>query len=39
MAVRAPWSDDEVEAFRDLARSFLTKEVDPNRDKHIAQGR
>ncbi len=38
MSVRAPWSDDEVEAVRDLARNFFTKEVVPNQEKYIAQG-
>jgi acyl-CoA dehydrogenase len=38
MAVRAPWSDDEVEAVRELARDFFTKEVVPNQEKYVAQG-
>ncbi|MBJ8337547.1 acyl-CoA dehydrogenase family protein [Antrihabitans sp. YC3-6] len=38
MSVRAPWSDDEVEAVRELATSFFAKEVVPNREKFIAQG-
>ncbi|WP_374101162.1 acyl-CoA dehydrogenase family protein [Antrihabitans sp. YC2-6] len=38
MSVRAPWSDDEVEAVRDLARSFFVKEVVPNEEKFVKQG-
>ncbi|NMN94925.1 acyl-CoA dehydrogenase family protein [Antrihabitans stalactiti] len=38
MSDRAPWSDDEVEAVRELARDFFTKEVVPNQEKYIAQG-
>jgi hypothetical protein len=29
-ATRPAWSDDDVEAFRDLARTFLVKECAPN---------
>ncbi|TSE00347.1 acyl-CoA dehydrogenase [Skermania sp. ID1734] len=35
---RAPWSDDETEAVRELARNFFTKEVVPNEEKYVAQG-
>ena len=38
MSDRAPWSDDEVEAVRELARDFFTKEVVPNQEKYVAQG-
>jgi acyl-CoA dehydrogenase len=32
-ATRPAWSDDDVEAFRDLARSFLEKECAPNEER------
>jgi acyl-CoA dehydrogenase len=32
-ATRPAWSDDDVEAFRDLARSFLEKECTPNEER------
>ncbi|WP_067464596.1 acyl-CoA dehydrogenase family protein [Nocardia amamiensis] len=35
---RAAWSDDEVEAVRDLARTFFEKEVVPHEEKFVAQG-
>src|SRR6266567_1809435 len=35
---RAAWSDDEVEAVRDLARDFFVKEVVPHEEKFAAQG-
>ncbi|MFI7000919.1 acyl-CoA dehydrogenase family protein [Nocardia sp. NPDC050175] len=35
---RAAWSDDEVEAVRDLARAFFEKEVVPHEEKFVAQG-
>ena len=38
MAQRASWSDDEVEALRDLARDFFVKEVVPNDEKFVSQG-
>ncbi|MDX6314746.1 MAG: acyl-CoA dehydrogenase, partial [Streptomyces sp.] len=37
-AVRARWSDDELEAVRDLARTYFEKEVVPKEEKHAAQG-
>ncbi|MFE2431807.1 acyl-CoA dehydrogenase family protein [Streptomyces sp. NPDC059373] len=37
-AVRARWSDDELEAVRDLARTYFEKEVVPNEEKHATQG-
>ncbi|WP_327256527.1 acyl-CoA dehydrogenase family protein [Streptomyces sp. NBC_01244] len=37
-AVRPRWSDDELEAARDLARRYFEKEVAPNEEKHAAQG-
>ncbi|MGN6609525.1 MAG: acyl-CoA dehydrogenase family protein [Jatrophihabitans sp.] len=30
---RPAWSDDDIEAFRDLARSFLTKECAPHEER------
>lgn len=36
--VRAPWSDDEVEAVRELAKDFFAKEVVPHEEKFVAQG-
>jgi len=36
-ATRPAWSDDDVEAFRDLARSFLEKECAPNEERWGAQ--
>ncbi|MBL1077137.1 acyl-CoA dehydrogenase family protein [Nocardia sp. 2] len=35
---RPAWSDDEVEAVRDLATTFFEKEVLPHEEKFIAQG-
>ncbi|MFI6361934.1 acyl-CoA dehydrogenase family protein [Nocardia sp. NPDC050630] len=35
---RAAWSDDEVEAVRELARNFFEKEVVPHEEKFVAQG-
>ncbi|MBF6210433.1 acyl-CoA dehydrogenase family protein [Nocardia puris] len=35
---RAAWSDDEVEAVRELARTFFEKEVVPHEEKFVAQG-
>ncbi|WP_405181390.1 acyl-CoA dehydrogenase family protein [Nocardia sp. NBC_01377] len=35
---RAAWSDDEVEAVRELARAFFEKEVVPHEEKFVAQG-
>ncbi|MEV5832511.1 acyl-CoA dehydrogenase family protein [Nocardia sp. NPDC052112] len=35
---RAVWSDDEVEAVRELARNFFQKEVVPHEEKFVAQG-
>src|SRR5213080_933845 len=35
---RAAWSDDEVEAVRELARNFFEKEVIPHEEKFVAQG-
>ncbi|MGW4841746.1 acyl-CoA dehydrogenase family protein [Nocardia brasiliensis] len=35
---RAAWSDDEVEAVRDLAKAFFEKEVVPHEEKFVAQG-
>ncbi|WP_378742363.1 acyl-CoA dehydrogenase family protein [Nocardia brasiliensis] len=35
---RAAWSDDEVEAVRDLAKTFFEKEVVPHEEKFVAQG-
>jgi acyl-CoA dehydrogenase len=32
-AARPAWSDDDVEAFRDLARSFFEKECAPNEER------
>ncbi|MGH3736354.1 MAG: acyl-CoA dehydrogenase family protein [Micromonosporaceae bacterium] len=36
--VRPPWSDDEVEAVRELAYTFFSKEVTPQYEKYAAQG-
>ena len=33
MTVRPAWSDDDVEAFRDLAHTFLAKECAPNEER------
>ncbi|MEU4344748.1 hypothetical protein AB0H00_26385 [Nocardia sp. NPDC023852] len=33
---RVAWSDDEVEAVRDLARTFFEKEVVPHEEKFVA---
>ncbi|MEV0296858.1 acyl-CoA dehydrogenase family protein [Nocardia sp. NPDC050710] len=35
---RAAWSDDEVEAVRELARTFFEKEVVPHEEKFVKQG-
>ncbi|WP_433761095.1 acyl-CoA dehydrogenase family protein [Nocardia sp. CA-135398] len=35
---RAAWSDDEVEAVRELARNFFEKEVVPHEERFVAQG-
>ncbi|MGN2639548.1 acyl-CoA dehydrogenase family protein [Nocardia takedensis] len=35
---RAAWSDDEVEAVRELARNFFDKEVVPHEEKYVKQG-
>ncbi|WP_280468956.1 acyl-CoA dehydrogenase family protein [Nocardia cyriacigeorgica] len=35
---RASWSDDEVEAVRDLARNFFEREVAPHEEKFVEQG-
>ncbi|MBF6415976.1 acyl-CoA dehydrogenase family protein [Nocardia cyriacigeorgica] len=35
---RASWSDDEVEAVRDLARNFFEREVVPHEEKFVEQG-
>lgn len=35
---RAAWSDNEVEAVRDLARTYFEKEVVPHEEKYVAQG-
>ncbi|HEX2419620.1 MAG TPA: acyl-CoA dehydrogenase family protein [Micromonosporaceae bacterium] len=35
---RPPWSDDEVEAVRELAATFFTKEVVPHYDRFAEQG-
>jgi alkylation response protein AidB-like acyl-CoA dehydrogenase len=32
-AARPPWSDDDVEAFRELAATFLAKECAPNEER------
>src|SRR6266508_3917504 len=34
----SPWSDDEVEAVRELADTFFTKEVVPQYERFVAQG-
>ncbi|MEV4234469.1 acyl-CoA dehydrogenase family protein [Nocardia sp. NPDC049737] len=34
----AAWSDNEVEAVRELARNFFEKEVVPHEEKFVAQG-
>jgi acyl-CoA dehydrogenase len=36
--VAARWSNEDLEAVRDLAASYFTKEVVPNGAKHVAQG-
>jgi acyl-CoA dehydrogenase len=36
-APRPAWSDDDIEAFRDLARSFFEKECAPNEDRWCEQ--
>ena len=35
---RSPWSDDEVEAVRELAGNFFTKEVVPHYERFVEQG-
>src|SRR5438128_11101893 len=35
---RAAWSDDEVEAVRELARTFFATEVGPHEEKFAEQG-
>ncbi|UGT61576.1 acyl-CoA dehydrogenase family protein [Nocardia asteroides] len=35
---RAVWSDDEVEAVRELSRTFFEKEVVPHAEKFVRQG-
>ncbi|MFC8526214.1 acyl-CoA dehydrogenase family protein [Nocardia sp. NPDC057227] len=35
---RAVWSDDEVEAVRELSRTFFEKEVVPHAEKFVKQG-
>ncbi|MEV0354580.1 acyl-CoA dehydrogenase family protein [Nocardia sp. NPDC050697] len=35
---RAVWSDDEVEAVRELSRTFFEKEVVPHAEKFVQQG-
>lgn len=35
---RPPWSDDEVEAVRELASTFFTKEVVPHYERFVEQG-
>jgi acyl-CoA dehydrogenase len=35
---RPPWSDDEVEAVRELAATFFTKEVMPHHERFAEQG-
>jgi acyl-CoA dehydrogenase len=37
MSVRPAWSDDDVEAFRDLAHAFLAKECAPNEERWAEQ--
>jgi acyl-CoA dehydrogenase len=37
MTVRPAWSDDDIEAFRDLAHTFLTKECAPNEERWAEQ--
>ena len=34
---RSPWMDDDLEAFRDLARTFCEKELTPNVERWIEQ--
>jgi acyl-CoA dehydrogenase len=36
-AHRPSWMDDDLDAFRDLARTFCEKELAPNQDRWIAQ--
>jgi Acyl-CoA dehydrogenases len=36
-AARPSWSDDDIEAFRDLARSFFEKECAPNEERWAEQ--
>ena len=36
-AQRSPWMDEDLDAFRDLARSFCEKELSPNVERWIEQ--
>lgn len=38
MMARPAWSDDEVEAVRDLARDYFEREVVPHEEKFVEQG-
>ena len=38
MSIGPRWSDDELEAVRELAATYFIKEVVPNWPKHVAQG-
>ena len=38
MSIRPRWSDDELEAVRELAATYFIKEVVPNWPKHVTQG-
>lgn len=38
MATRPRWSNDDLEAVRELAATYFVKEVVPNVPKHVAQG-
>ncbi|MBM7775683.1 acyl-CoA dehydrogenase [Actinokineospora baliensis] len=35
MTQRSPWMDDDLDAFRDLARTFCAKELTPNTERWI----
>ncbi|OLR94272.1 acyl-CoA dehydrogenase [Actinokineospora bangkokensis] len=37
MTERAPWMDEDLDAFRDLARTFCEKELSPNVERWIEQ--
>ncbi len=37
MTERSPWMDEDLDAFRDLARSFCEKELTPNVERWIEQ--